>query len=69
MILNTHSLSSMLCEKEAKKEQVNIAQMNEIFSILPEILRQFTPNDVLDWVFGKKGWKFQVNITSIGLKR
>lgn len=36
--MNTQEIAEKLCELEAKKEEVNIAQMNEIVSRIPEMV-------------------------------
>jgi len=36
--MRTQDVAIMLCEMEGKKEQVNIAQMNEIAKILPKLV-------------------------------
>lgn len=36
--MNTQEISMMLCEIEAGEEEVNIAQMNEVVSIIPKLL-------------------------------
>ena len=64
MPITTNKLSMLLTNSEGKKEQVNIAQMNEIASILPDILKNnFSPEDILDWVYGgRTNWNYKTVI-------
>ena len=39
-MITTQELARQMCALEGLKEQVNIAQMNEIFSKLPELIWQ-----------------------------
>ncbi len=50
-------LAKKLTEVEGKKKQVDIAQMNEIVKLLPKVLREYPPEQILNWIYGKGKWK------------
>jgi hypothetical protein len=52
-MMRTQEVAMQLCEMEGKKEQVNIAQMNEIASLLPKfVLRnKDRMRDVIEFLF------------------
>ena len=48
-------LPELLCKAEGGKEQVNIAQMEEIVKVFPEVAQaEFHPLEVLKWLYGRR---------------
>ena len=48
--ITTQEIAKAITEYEGLKEQVNIAQANEIARILPFILIQYSPHTISEWV-------------------
>jgi len=53
MGINAGELARRLTEVEGGKKQVDIAQMSEIVSKLPEVLNGYPLTDVMEWMLGR----------------